>query len=79
MTDRTRIRRLPEKAVDDVAVLHAILDAARVAYVGFADDDGRPVVIPTVRPGTATGCCSMARPPAGPSADSRKASTSAWP
>jgi nitroimidazol reductase NimA-like FMN-containing flavoprotein (pyridoxamine 5'-phosphate oxidase superfamily) len=46
-TQRTRIRRLPEKAVADVAVLHAILDAARVAHVGFADDEGRPVVIPT--------------------------------
>ncbi|MGY2876763.1 uncharacterized protein ACVW00_003953 [Marmoricola sp. URHA0025 HA25] len=44
---RTRIRRLPEKAVDDVAVLHAILDAARVAHVGFVDEDGRPVVVPT--------------------------------
>jgi uncharacterized protein len=44
---RTRIRRLPEKAVADVAVLHAILDAARVGHVGFADDEGRPVVIPT--------------------------------
>jgi len=47
MTDRTRIRRLPEKAVDDVEVLHAILDAARVAHVGFTDEQGRPVVIPT--------------------------------
>lgn len=47
MTHRTRIRRLPEKAVGDLAVLHAILDAARVAHVGFADEDGRPVVIPT--------------------------------
>jgi uncharacterized protein len=46
-TDRTRLRRLPEKAVDDVAVLHAILDAARVAHVGFVDESGRPVVIPT--------------------------------
>jgi nitroimidazol reductase NimA-like FMN-containing flavoprotein (pyridoxamine 5'-phosphate oxidase superfamily) len=47
MTARTRIRRLPEKAVDDVAVLHAILDSARVAHVGFADESGHPVVIPT--------------------------------
>jgi len=46
-TERTRIRRLPEKAVDDVAVLRAVLDAARVAHVGFDDVDGRPVVIPT--------------------------------
>ena len=46
MTDRTRIRRLPEKGVEDVAVLHAILDAARVAHVAFVDD-GHPVNIPT--------------------------------
>lgn len=46
MTDRTRIRRLPEKGVDDVAVLHAILDAARVGHVAFVDD-GRPVNVPT--------------------------------
>jgi len=44
---RTRIRRLPEKAVEDVAVLHAILDAARVAHVGFTDETGAPVVMPT--------------------------------
>jgi nitroimidazol reductase NimA-like FMN-containing flavoprotein (pyridoxamine 5'-phosphate oxidase superfamily) len=47
MSERTRIRRLPEKAVDDVAVLHEILDAARVAHVAFTDDAGRPVNIPT--------------------------------
>ena len=47
MTDRTRIRRLPEKGVEDVAILHAVLDAARVAHVGFTDEAGRPVVIPT--------------------------------
>jgi nitroimidazol reductase NimA-like FMN-containing flavoprotein (pyridoxamine 5'-phosphate oxidase superfamily) len=47
MTERTRIRRLPEKAVDDVAALHAILDAARVAHVAFTDESGRPVNIPT--------------------------------
>lgn len=46
MTDRTRIRRLPEKGVDDVAVLHAILDAARVGHVAFVDD-GSPVNVPT--------------------------------
>ena len=47
MTERTRIRRLPEKGVDDVAALHAVLDAARVAHVGFTDETGAPVVIPT--------------------------------
>ena len=47
MTDRTRIRRLPEKAVADLAVLHAVLDASRVAHVGFLDEQGHPVVVPT--------------------------------
>jgi nitroimidazol reductase NimA-like FMN-containing flavoprotein (pyridoxamine 5'-phosphate oxidase superfamily) len=45
MTERTRLRRLPEKGVDDVGVLHAILDAARVAHVGLLDE-GAPVVVP---------------------------------
>lgn len=47
MTERTRIRRLPEKAVGDVTVLHAILDSARVGHVGFIDETGHPVVVPT--------------------------------
>ncbi|HEX4189624.1 MAG TPA: pyridoxamine 5'-phosphate oxidase family protein [Marmoricola sp.] len=45
MSERTRIRRLPEKAVQDVAALHAVLDAAKVAHVAFVHD-GRPVNIP---------------------------------
>jgi nitroimidazol reductase NimA-like FMN-containing flavoprotein (pyridoxamine 5'-phosphate oxidase superfamily) len=45
-SERTRIRRLPEKAVEDRAVLHAVLDAARVAHVAFVDE-GHPVNIPT--------------------------------
>lgn len=45
MTERTRLRRLPEKAVADVTVLHAVLDAARVAHVAFLHD-GHPVNVP---------------------------------
>lgn len=45
MTERTRIRRLPEKAVHDLDSLHAVLDAARVAHVAFVQD-GHPVNIP---------------------------------
>jgi nitroimidazol reductase NimA-like FMN-containing flavoprotein (pyridoxamine 5'-phosphate oxidase superfamily) len=45
-TPRTRLRRLPEKSVTDVAELHAVLDAARVAHVGFVDEAGSPYVIP---------------------------------
>ena len=43
--DRTRIRRLPHRGVQDRAALDALLDEALVGHVGF-DDDG-PVVIPT--------------------------------
>lgn len=43
----TQIRRLPERGVDEVAVLHQILDQALVAHVGFVRD-GLPVVIPTL-------------------------------
>jgi nitroimidazol reductase NimA-like FMN-containing flavoprotein (pyridoxamine 5'-phosphate oxidase superfamily) len=42
---RTRIRRLPEKAVSDRAVLDAVLDAGLVAHVGIAVD-GQPFVMP---------------------------------
>ena len=45
MTDRTRVRRLPDKQVTDRAVLEAILDAGRVAHVAV-DDGGQPFALP---------------------------------
>jgi len=45
-TDRTRVRRLPDRARHDVATVHAILDAGLVCTVGFVED-GRPIAIPT--------------------------------
>ena len=42
---RTRVRRLPEKAVHDRAVLHAVLDAGRVAHLAVVED-GQPFVVP---------------------------------
>jgi len=42
---RTRIRRLPELAVRDPAILHAILDAGTVGHVSFVHD-GQPYAIP---------------------------------
>jgi nitroimidazol reductase NimA-like FMN-containing flavoprotein (pyridoxamine 5'-phosphate oxidase superfamily) len=44
-TPRTKVRRLPEKAVHDRGVLCAILDAGLVAHVGIAVD-GQPYVMP---------------------------------
>ena len=46
-TDRTRIKRLPERGNYDPAVIHAILDEALICHVGFVVEE-RPVVIPTI-------------------------------
>ena len=39
-SDRTRVRRIAENAHYDAATLHAILDAAYVCHVAFADEKG---------------------------------------
>lgn len=44
-TERTRVRRLPEKAVTQREALHAVLDAGLVAHVAVVDD-GQPYVVP---------------------------------
>jgi len=45
-TERTRLRRLPERGVYDRETVHAILDEGFVCHVGFVVD-GQPYVIPT--------------------------------
>ena len=45
-SDRTTVRRLPEKQVRDRAGLDAVLDAGRVAHVAVHDPDGQPYVVP---------------------------------
>jgi nitroimidazol reductase NimA-like FMN-containing flavoprotein (pyridoxamine 5'-phosphate oxidase superfamily) len=45
-SERTRVRRIPEKAVADRAVLHDVLDAGLVAHVGIVDETGQPFVVP---------------------------------
>ncbi len=47
MSERSRVRRLPERGSNDEAVLHAILDAHYLAHIGFVVD-GQPFVIPTL-------------------------------
>lgn len=44
-TPRTRVKRLPEKAVTDREVAYAILDAGLVAHVAVVTD-GQPYVVP---------------------------------
>jgi uncharacterized protein len=45
-TERTRLRRLPERAVYDRATVHAILDEGFLCHVGFVVD-GQPYALPT--------------------------------
>jgi nitroimidazol reductase NimA-like FMN-containing flavoprotein (pyridoxamine 5'-phosphate oxidase superfamily) len=45
VSERMRIRRLPDKAVTDLSALRAILDAGMVAHVGIIDGD-QPFVLP---------------------------------
>lgn len=47
MTDKTRIRRLPERSVDDREVINAILDEGFVCHAAYVIEN-RPVVIPTL-------------------------------
>jgi nitroimidazol reductase NimA-like FMN-containing flavoprotein (pyridoxamine 5'-phosphate oxidase superfamily) len=44
-TERTRVKRLPERARYDRAAVHGILDEGLIAHVGFLVD-GQPFVIP---------------------------------
>ncbi|HEY8517454.1 MAG TPA: pyridoxamine 5'-phosphate oxidase family protein [Candidatus Binatia bacterium] len=47
VTERTRVRRVPQRASHERAVVEAVLDAAPVCHLGFVED-GRPFVIPTL-------------------------------
>lgn len=44
---RTKLRRMPARSLHDREAIHAILDEALVAHVGFAAE-GQPYVIPTL-------------------------------
>lgn len=44
-SDRTRVRRLPQRGVYDKAQIHAILDEAYICHVGFVADE-QPFVLP---------------------------------
>jgi uncharacterized protein len=47
LTERTRLRRLPERGSHTDEAVHTILDAGFLAHVGFCVD-GQPFVIPTL-------------------------------
>jgi nitroimidazol reductase NimA-like FMN-containing flavoprotein (pyridoxamine 5'-phosphate oxidase superfamily) len=45
-SERTRVRREPERGRYGHDVVNAILDAGMIAHVGFVSADGQPLVIP---------------------------------
>ena len=47
-TERTGVRRLPERGEYDIATINAVLDEALICHIGFVAEDGYPVVIPTI-------------------------------
>jgi uncharacterized protein len=47
-TDRTTLRRLPERGRHDRATIDPILDEALICHLGLVDPQGRPFVIPTI-------------------------------
>jgi nitroimidazol reductase NimA-like FMN-containing flavoprotein (pyridoxamine 5'-phosphate oxidase superfamily) len=46
-TDRTRVRRVPQRGAYDRETIDAILDEALISHMGFVHE-GEPVVIPTL-------------------------------
>lgn len=47
-TDRTTLKRLPERGSYDREAIGAILDEALICHLGVVDAEGRPFVIPTI-------------------------------
>lgn len=48
-SDRTTLRRLPDRGRHDRATIDAILDEAYLCHLGLVDQAGRPFVIPTIQ------------------------------
>lgn len=47
-SERTRVRRLPERGAYDRATIDAIVDEALICHLAWITDDGYPRVIPTI-------------------------------
>lgn len=45
-TERTKIKRVPERAITDITTRNEILDLSVLAHVAIADESGQPFVIP---------------------------------
>ena len=47
-TALNRVRRMPERGAYDKATIYPIVDEALICHVGFMEETGQPVVIPTL-------------------------------
>lgn len=47
-TERTRVRRHPERGDYDRGTVHAILDEALICHLAWVSDEGTPRVVPTI-------------------------------
>jgi len=47
-TERTTLKRLPERGAHDRETIDAILDEGLVCHLGVVDGEGRPFVVPTI-------------------------------
>jgi nitroimidazol reductase NimA-like FMN-containing flavoprotein (pyridoxamine 5'-phosphate oxidase superfamily) len=47
-TERTRLRREPQRGSHDLALINEIVDAAPICHLGLTDVDGHPLVVPTI-------------------------------
>lgn len=47
-SERTRVRRLPERGAYDRATIDAIIDEALICHLAWVTEDGYPRVIPTI-------------------------------
>ena len=47
-TERTTLKRLPDRGSHDREVIDAILDEALLCHLGLVDGEGRPFVVPTI-------------------------------
>lgn len=47
-SERTTLRRLPERGHYEDSAIAAILDEALICHLGLVDPDGRPFVVPTI-------------------------------
>ena len=62
-TERTRVRRIPERGHYDKEIIYPIIDEALYCHVGI-NHNGSPVVIPTIHARTNKHYTSMDPPPA---------------